>query len=41
MWDEAADGCLAALKFVPDWFVKSKMLEKLHDPLLTNDDKPF
>ena len=41
MQDEAADGCLASLKFLPDWFVKSKMLEKFHDPLHTNDDNPF
>ena len=25
--DEAVDVCLAALKFIPNWFVKSKMLE--------------
>ena len=38
MCDKAVDDCLAALKFIPDWFVTSKMLEKLHDALLTNDD---
>ena len=32
---------MSALKFVPDWFVTSKMLEKFHDALLTNDDIPF
>ena len=26
MFDEAVDDCLAALKFVPDWFVGSKMI---------------
>ena len=25
--DEAVDDCLAALKFVPDWFVTSKMIK--------------
>ena len=35
---EAVDDCPAALKFIPDWFVKSKMLEQLHDSLLANDD---
>ena len=25
MCDKAVDDCLAALKFVPDWFVTSKM----------------
>ena len=34
---EAVDDCLAALKFIPDWFVTSKMLEELRDVLLTND----
>ena len=30
------------LIYCPDrWFVKSKMLEKFHDPLHTNDDNPF
>ena len=28
MYDEAVDNCLAALKFIPDWFVTSKILEK-------------
>ena len=39
--DEAVDDCLAALTFFPDWFVTSKMLEKFHDALLTNDDILF
>ena len=29
MCDGAADDCLAALKFVPDWFVTSKMIKIL------------
>ena len=32
---------MSALKFVHDLFVTSKMLEKFHDALLTNDDIPF
>ena len=39
--DEAIDDCLAALKFIPDWFVTSKILKKLQDPLLDNDDVLF
>ena len=27
--DEAVDGCLGVLKFIPDWFVTSKMSKKL------------
>ena len=38
MCDKAVDDCLAALKFIPDWFVTIKMLEKFHDALLINDD---
>ena len=29
IWDEAVDAFLPALKFVPDWFFTSKMIEKL------------
>ena len=29
MCDKAVDDCLAALKFVPDWFVTSKMVKIL------------
>ena len=36
--DEAVDDCLTALKLISDWFVTSKMYEKLHDFLLANDD---
>ena len=38
--DEAVDDCQAVLKFIPDWFAASKMLEKLnndlHDSFLLN-----
>ena len=33
MCDEAVDDCLAALKFIPDWFVTSKMIKKLFSDL--------
>ena len=29
MCDKAGDDCLAALKFIPDWFLTSKMIKKL------------
>ena len=29
MCDETVNNCLTALKFVPHWFVASRMLEKL------------
>ena len=32
------DDFLPALKFVPDWCVTSKMIEKLDDALFANDD---
>ena len=38
MCDEAVDSCLAASKFIPDWFLTSKMLENFHDALLRNFD---
>ena len=38
MCDKAVDACLSALKFVPDWFVTSKMLEILDNVVLSNDD---
>ena len=41
MCDEAIDDCLEASKIVPDWFVTSKMLEKFHDVLNTNDEILF
>ena len=38
MCDEVVEDCLAALRFIHNWFVTSKMLEKFHDVLLANDD---
>ena len=32
------DDFLRVLKFVPDWFVISKMIEKLDDALFVNDN---
>ena len=40
MCDEAVDDCLAALKYIPDWYVTSKMLEKC-DVLHAYDDILF
>ena len=37
--DEAFDDCLATLQFIPDRFVTSKMLEKLHDALFDDFSK--
>ena len=41
MCDETVDDCLAELKFIPDWSVTSKMLEKLDNALHVNDDILF
>ena len=41
MCDETVDNCLAALEFIPHWFVTSKMLEKFHNVSLGNDDILF
>ena len=41
MYDEAVDGSLPALKFIPDWFVTCKMLEKLDNTLHANNDILF
>ena len=41
MCDEAVDDCLTALKFIPDWFVTNKMLEKFHDAVNAKDDVIF
>ena len=32
---------MAALRFIPDWFVTSKMLEKFHDAFNSNDNILF
>ena len=34
--DEAIENCLAALKFIPDWFVTSKMLKRFDNTLHAN-----
>ena len=41
MCDEAVGNCLAAFKFIPDWFVTCKILEKLDHSLHANDDVHF
>ena len=41
MLDENVNNCLEAVNFVSDWFVTSKMLEKLDDALHANDDILF
>ena len=41
MSDEAVDDCLSTLQFVSDWFITSKMLKKLDDALIANDDMSF
>ena len=38
MCDEAVDDCLAALKFIPDGFVTSKMINKLLTALYSDDN---
>ena len=38
MRDKAVDSCLAALKFVPDWFVGSKMIKKLFTALYVDEN---
>ena len=38
MCDKAVDSCLAALKFVPDWFVGSKMIKKLFTALYVDEN---
>ena len=39
--DEAVDGSLAPLKFIPAWFVTSKMIEKIHTTLYVYDGLHF
>ena len=41
MSDESVDDILATLKFIPDWFVTSKILEKSDIPLHANNDMVF
>ena len=38
MFDKAVDDCLAALKFVPDWFVTSKMINVLFTALYADEN---
>ena len=38
MCDKAVDVCLAALKFVPDWFVTSKMIKILFTALCADEN---
>ena len=37
MCDEAFDDCLEAVEFIPNWFVRSNILEKFYDALFAND----
>ena len=37
MCDKTVDSCLLALKFVPDCFVKTKMIEKLDSAVFPDD----
>ena len=41
MCDIAVDDFLPALKFVTNWFVKSKMIKKLHNASFADDDILF
>ena len=41
MCDESVDDSLSAFKFIPDWFVTSKMLEKSNHALHASDDILF
>ena len=41
MCDKPVDAFLSTLKFVSDWFVTNKMLQKLDDGLFSNDDIVF
>ena len=41
MFDKAVDSYLLILKLIPDWFVTSKMIEKLDHALYSNVDIVF
>ena len=41
MCDEAVGDCLPTLKFIPDWFVTSKMINKLLTALYTDDNMVY
>ena len=38
MCNEAVDDCLAVLKLVSDWFVKSKMIKQLFTALYADEN---
>ena len=38
---KAVDDCLAALKFVPDWFVTSKLIKILFTALYADENIPY
>ena len=37
--DEAVDDCLAALKFIPAWFVTRKIIKKFFTALYADDNE--
>lgn len=39
--NDAVNYCLAALKFISNWFFISKMFQMIQDALLANDDTLF
>ena len=41
MCGKAVDACLPTLKFVPDWFITNKILEKVDNLVFCNDDIDF
>ena len=41
MCNKAVESYLLALKFVPDWFIASKMIEKLDNAVFFNDGITF
>ena len=41
MCDKAIDFCLLGLKFVSDWFVRSKMIERIDNGVFSNDYTAF
>ena len=41
MCDKAVDSYAPSLKFVPDWFVTNKIIEKLDNAEFSNDDIVF
>ena len=41
MCDKVVDSYLLSLKFVPDWLVMSKMIEKPDNAIFSNDDISF